>query len=402
MVTCADFKQLCFNLYNQVEYIPVRGVGSRLYDKSGHEVIDLAGGIAVNALGHAHPELIAALLEQAKQLWHVSNIMPTEPALTFARNLIEHSDFDKVFFCNSGTEAVEAGLKLARAYARLKFGAHKHKVVAFNNSFHGRTLFALTAGGQAKYSQDFTPLVPGVDHGEFNQTQGLSDLITADTAVVVVELIQAEGGVIPATPEFIQALRERTHEVGALLMFDEVQTGIGRTGKLFGYQHYPVTPDLISCAKALGAGFPIGALLATNAAATGFTVGSHGSTFGGNPLACAVANTAFNLINQESLLEGVVTRGNLLRELLAAINHELGIFSTIRGQGLLVGAELAAPYQGRAREIMQLGFKHGVATLMASPNVCRFTPALNIPFTDLKLGIERFTCALHEWLAGAG
>ncbi|MFN7094709.1 MAG: acetylornithine/succinylornithine family transaminase, partial [Burkholderiales bacterium] len=349
------------------------------------------------ALGQSHPQLIAALTEQAQRLWHVSNIMVNQPAVELGKKLLAHTCFDKVFLCNSGTEAVEAGLKLARRYASINYGKHKNKIVSFINSFHGRTLFAVSVGGQRKYSEDFAPLPDGISHGIFNDCVNLDQLIDADTAVVIVEPIQAEGGVIPAKAEFLVKLRQLCDKFNVILMFDEVQTGMGRTGKLFAYQHYAVEPDIISIAKALGGGLPIGAILVKQQFSSGFTIGSHGSTFGGNPLVCAVANVALDIINTPETLCGVNERNQLFTEKLTAINGELEIYQAIRGQGLLIGAELQQSYQGRAREIMQLGFKYGVATLNASPNVTRFTPSLIIPSEDICLGLDRFAQALREF-----
>lgn len=389
-----NFAEHSLDVYAQVDFAPTHGIGSRLYAENGSELIDLAGGIAVNALGHAHPRMIEAITQQANKLWHTSNIMVNQPALQLANTLVNNSCFDKVFLCNSGTEAVEAGLKLARRFARQNYGANKHKIVSFKNSFHGRTLFAVSVGGQSQYSQDFAPLPVGITHGIYNDLLSAESLVDENTAVVIVEAIQAEGGVIVASTEFIIKLRELCDKYNAILMFDEVQTGIGRTGKLFAYQHYLVEPDLISLAKALGGGFPIGAILVKDEFSSGFAVGSHGSTFGGNPLACAIANCVLDLINTPEVLSGVILRGDRIKARLEQINLELNLYSEIRGLGLLIGAHLAPDYQGRAKEIMLAGFDHGVATLVASLNVTRFTPALIIPELDLNLGLDRFYQAL--------
>jgi succinylornithine aminotransferase len=394
-----EYPNYFLDIYGQVDFVPVRGVGSRLYGANDEEVIDFAGGIAVNALGHAHPQMIAALTTQAQKLWHVSNIMVNQPAVELGKALVNASDFDKVFICNSGTEAVEAGLKLARRYGLVNFGAHKHKVVSFNNSFHGRTLFGVSAGGQSKYSADFAPLPAGIIHGEFNDLASAEELIDGNTVVVIVEVIQAEGGVIKASTEFLLKLRELCNKHHAILMFDEVQTGIGRTGKLFAYQHYPIQPDLISIAKALGGGFPIGAILVKEQFSSGFAIGSHGTTFGGNPLACAVALSVLNIINTAEVLMGVTQREQFFREQLNLLNQEFNLFEEIRGQGLLIGAVLKPQYHGRAREIMNLGFTYGIALLNASPNVIRFTPSLIIPEEDIKLGMTRFSRALREFVS---
>jgi predicted acetylornithine/succinylornithine family transaminase len=390
-----QYIQYFLDTYSQVDFVPIQGRGSRLYGSCGKEVIDLAGGIAVSALGHAHPQLIEALTTQAQQLWHVSNIMVNQPALRLGELLINNSCFDKAFLCNSGTEAVEAALKLARRYALKNFSAQKNKIVAFKNSFHGRSLFAVSVGGQAKYSQDFAPLPPSIVHGEFNDLASAEALIDDHTALVVIEPIQAEGGIIQASLEFVQKLRELCNKHHALFMFDEVQTGIGRTGKLFAYQHYSIEPDIISLAKALGGGFPIGAMLVKDKFSCGFEPGSHGSTFGGNPLACAVAACAFELINTPEILNGVKLRSQLIMDGLQEINAKLNRYREIRGLGLLIGGELNPKWHGKSQEIMVNGFKHGVATLIATSKVTRLTPALNIPLVDIQEGLERFYKALQ-------
>lgn len=376
------------NVYGQVGFIPVAGSGSRLFGADGGEVIDFSGGIAVNALGHAHPELIEALTEQACKLWHVGNTMVNQPAVLLGKLLIENSCFDKAFFCNSGSEAVEAGLKLARRYALKNYGKDKHTILAFKKSFHGRSLFSVSVSGQTKLSEDFAPLPPGIKHATFNEISDLERLIDANTAAVIVEPMQAEGGCLPAKKEFLARLRALCDRHAAILIFDEVQTGIGRTGKLFAYKHYDITPDAIAIAKALGGGFPIGALLVKDKFSTGFTQGMHGSTFGGNPLACAVAHKALSLILAPGHLSGVLSRAQIFKQLLEKINKELKMFSEIRMLGLLIGAELQPKYKGLARKIMHHGFKEGVAVLMASDNVMRLAPSHIISHEDIYQGME--------------
>lgn len=397
MYTRQDYSKYFLDIYGQVDFMPVSAKGSRMYDTDGTEVIDFAAGIAVNNLGHCHPELIAALTAQAQQLWHVSNIMVNQPALELGKLLTKNSCCDKAFICNTGTEAIEAALKLARRYNLKNFGKDKHKIISFKNSFHGRTLFAVSAGGQSKYSEDYAPLPAGINHAEYNNLESIEAMIDESTAAVIVEPIQAEGGIIPANPEFLQKIRELCDKHQAILIFDEVQTGVGRTGKLFAYQHYAIEPDIICLAKALGAGFPIGAILVKEKYISGFEIGSHGTTFGGNPLACAVATKAFSIINTPEVLNGVKQKSQLFRQHLEEINNKLGIYKEIRGKGLLIGMELNDSYAGRAKEIMQAGFKNKVATLMASPNVTRFTPSLIIPEEDIMLGCQRFLDGLLIW-----
>ena len=381
--------------------IPAKGLGSRVWDTEGHEYLDLAGGIAVNALGHCHPVLVQALTEQAHKLWHVSNIYTTEAAQNLAQKLVQHTFADKVFFCNSGAEANEAALKLARKYARDHFGAEKNEIIACVNAFHGRTLFTVSVGGQPKYSQDFAPLPQGITHIPFNDCAALQQAISAKTCAVIIEPIQGESGVLPATDEFLRTARQLCDQYQAALIFDEVQTGMGRTGKLFAYEHSGVLPDILSSAKALGSGFPIGAMLTTNQFAPSFSVGTHGSTFGGNPLACAVAAAAFDLIQDPQTLNHVQQQGERLLRGLQAIGAETGVFQAVRGQGLLIGAVLAETYQGRASEITAAALQQGLMILVAGGNVLRFAPSLLLNDEDLALGLEKLRLAIHTWLAAS-
>ena len=381
--------------------IPAKGLGSRVWDTEGREYLDLAGGIAVNALGHCHPVLVQALTEQAHKLWHVSNIYTTEAAQNLAQKLVQHTFADKVFFCNSGAEANEAALKLARKYARDHFGAEKNEIIACVNAFHGRTLFTVSVGGQPKYSQDFAPLPQGITHIPFNDCAALQQAISAKTCAVIIEPIQGESGVLPATDDFLRTARQLCDQYQAALIFDEVQTGMGRTGKLFAYEHSGVLPDILSSAKALGSGFPIGAMLTTNQFAPSFSVGTHGSTFGGNPLACAVAAAAFDLIQDPQTLNYVQQQGKQLLRGLQAIGTETGVFQEVRGQGLLIGAVLAEAYQGRASEITAAALQQGLMILVAGGNVLRFAPSLLLNDEDLALGLEKLRLAIHTWLAAS-
>ena len=288
--------------------------GSRVWDVEGKEYVDLSGGVAVNALGHCHPELVKALTEQANKMWHISNYYTTEVSQNLAKALVEHTFADKIFFTNSGAESNEAAFKLARKYATDRYGEHKNEIISCVNSFHGRTLFTVSVGGQPKYQHGFAPLPEGIHHTPYNDVFSLENAINENTCAVVLELIQGEGGVLPADMEFVQSARRLCDEFNALLIFDEVQTGMGRTGKLFAYEHYQVFPDILTSAKALGSGFPIGAMLATDKCAAAFTPGSHGTTFGGNPLACAIGLTAFNLINQKSTYEHVEMQSRAFKE----------------------------------------------------------------------------------------
>ncbi|AMB54116.1 acetylornithine aminotransferase [Escherichia coli] len=399
-ITRENFDEWMIPVYAPAPFIPVRGEGSRLWDQQGKEYIDFAGGIAVNALGHAHPELREALNEQASKFWHTGNGYTNEPVLRLAKKLIDATFADRVFFCNSGAEANEAALKLARKFAHDRYGSHKSGIVAFKNAFHGRTLFTVSAGGQPAYSQDFAPLPADIRHAAYNDINSASALIDDSTCAVIVEPIQGEGGVVPASNAFLQGLRELCNRHNALLIFDEVQTGVGRTGELYAYMHYGVTPDLLTTAKALGGGFPVGALLATEECASVMTVGTHGTTYGGNPLASAVAGKVLELINRPEMLNGVKQRHDWFVERLNTINHRCGLFSEIRGLGLLIGCVLNADYAGQAKQISLEAAKAGVMVLIAGGNVVRFAPALNVSEEEVTTGLDRFAAACERFVSG--
>ena len=392
-ITRSNFDEWMMPVYAPAAFIPVRGEGSRLWDQQGKEYIDFAGGIAVNALGHAHPRLIKALTGQAEKFWHTGNGYTNEPVLRLAKQLIDATFADRVFFCNSGAEANEAALKLARKYAHDRFGSEKSGIVAFKNAFHGRTLFTVTVGGQPKYSCDYAPLPQDITHLPYNDIAAVKAAISDRTCAVIVEPIIGEGGVMPADPAFLQALRELCDQHDAALIFDEVQTGAGRTGTLYAYQHYNVVPDILTSAKGLGGGFPIGAMLAKEAWAQVFQPGTHGTTFGGNPLAATVANTVLAQLD-DPLLAGVARRHDLIVEKLNALNARYDLFSAVRGKGLLIGAELASHLRGQAKTLTNLAAEEGVIALIAGPDVLRFAPALNIPLADIEDAFVRLERAV--------
>ncbi|MFT4064106.1 acetylornithine/succinyldiaminopimelate transaminase [Paraburkholderia sp.] len=394
----ATFNSVTAPDYAPAQMIPVRARGSRVWDEQGREYIDLTSGIAVTALGHAHPQLIATLTRQAEQLWHASNVYTNLPVLKLATRLTEATFADSVFFANSGAEANEAALKLARrvAYDRFGLDSKKTRIVSFGRSFHGHTLFTVSVGGQPKYSEGFGPLPPDISHVPFNDIDAALREIDAQTCAVIVEPVQGEGGIIPATREFLEHLRSACSKHEALLIFDEVQTGIGRTGTLFAYMGHDVTPDVLTTAKALGNGFPIGALLTTSEIGKHLSAGTHGSTYGGNPLAAAVADRVVELVNTPHILEGVRDRSNSVFASLRSINSRTGMFRELRGMGLLIGAELSDSYRGRSREIMSTALDEGVMLLNAGPDVLRFAPALNIPYECLDEAFIRFEAALNK------
>lgn len=396
----ATYDQVMLPIYSPAEFIPVKGMGSRVWDQQGKSYIDFAGGIAVLALGHAHPALNQALKEQSEQLWHVSNIFTNEPALRLAQKLIDNTFAERVFFANSGAEANEAAFKLARHYAITRHSPYKTKIIAFHNAFHGRTLFTVSVGGQPKYADGFGPKPADIVHVPFNDLDAVKAVMDDHTCAVVLEPVQGEGGVTAATPEFMRGLRELCDKHQALLVLDEVQTGMGRTGKLFAYMNYDVTPDIITTAKALGSGFPLSAMLTTYEIASAMGVGTHGTTYGGNPLACAVGNVAFDLINTPEVLEGVEKRYQWIVDELASINQTYQVFSQIRGQGLLIGAQLAPQYKGKAKELLGLAAKHGLMMLNAGADVMRFTPSLIITEEELQEGMVALKAAIAEFVKG--
>ncbi|BBW93666.1 acetylornithine aminotransferase [Pseudoalteromonas sp. PS1M3] len=399
-VTRDLFNDVMVPNYNPSAVIPVRGEGSRVWDQNDNEFIDFAGGIAVNCLGHCHPALINALKEQGEKIWHLSNVMTNEPALRLAQKMVEATFADKVYFANSGAEANEAALKLARRFALDVHGEEKSQIIAFNKGFHGRTFFTVTVGGQAAYSDGFGPKPGDIMHCDYNDIAAFEALISDKTCAVMMEPLQGEGGIISPTDEFAKKVRELCTKHNALLIFDEVQTGVGRTGDLYAYEGLGVVPDILTTAKALGGGFPIGAMITRTAIAEHLKIGTHGSTYGGNPLACAVAEAAFDTVNTPDVLNGVKEREQLFRDGLNAINEKYNVFSEVRGKGLLIGAVLNDKFEGRARDFLVASANNGLMNLVAGMNVIRFTPSLVIPFEDIKEGLARFEKAVSDVVNG--
>ncbi len=391
-------------IYRQREMILERGLGSRVWDLAGKEYVDFAAGIAVSALGHGDPDILAALHEQAGKLWHTSNVFHSEPPILLAAELVAASGFaERVFLCNSGTEANEAAIKLVRKHAAERGRpADQRVILSFEGSFHGRTLAAVTATAQPKYHEGYEPLPPGFRHAKFNDIEALDQCLTDDVAGVLVEPIQGEGGVVPATAEFLRALRERCDALGALLVFDEIQCGMGRTGRLWAHQWSGVQPDVMTLAKALGCGFPVGAMLVGAGAAQVMQYGSHGSTFGGNPLAAAVARVALRKLSSTELLASVERQSATLRSSLEQLSAETGIFSEVRGRGLMLGAVLAPGFAGRAGEILDGVARHGLLLLQAGADVLRFVPALNIRDEDIAEGLARLRPVVRDLAARSG
>ncbi|HBZ95532.1 MULTISPECIES: aspartate aminotransferase family protein [unclassified Pseudomonas] len=392
----ADFDQFMVPNYAPAAFVPVRGLGSRVWDQSGRELIDFAGGIAVNVLGHCHPALVAALTEQANTLWHISNVFTNEPTLRLGKKLVEATFAERVFFCNSGAEANEAAFKLARRVAHDRFGAEKHEIIAATNSFHGRTLFTVSVGGQPKYSDGFGPKIQGITHVPYNDLEALKAAISDKTCAVVLEPIQGEGGVLPADKAYLEGARELCNAHNALLVFDEVQSGMGRTGELFAYMNYGVVPDILSSAKSLGGGFPIAAMLTTTELAKHFAPGTHGTTYGGNPLACAVGEAVLDIVNTRQTLDGVKARSEQFKTRLLALGKQYGLFEQVRGMGLLLGCVLNAEWVGKAKQVLDAATAEGLMILQAGPDVVRFAPSLVVDEADIEEGLARFERALGK------
>ncbi|MFT5452268.1 MAG: succinylornithine transaminase family protein [Enterobacterales bacterium] len=397
----ATFDEVMVPNYGPSNMIPVKGRGSKVWDTEGNEYLDLSGGIAVCGLGHCHPELVEVLKQQSEELWHLSNVWTNLPALELATKLTELTFADKVFFANSGGEANEAAFKLARKYAKDNYGPEKVEIISFFNGFHGRTLFTVSVGGQEKYTQGFEPLPQGITHLPFNDLDALRAAISDKTCAVVMEPIVAEGGIINATAEFAQGVRELCDEHNALLVFDEVQTGVGRTGELYAYMGLGVTPDVLTSAKALGGGFPIGAMITTTKIAQSMGIGTHGSTYGGNPLACSVANKVLEIMTRPETLVGVATKRTLIVNALNAINDKHGIFSDIRGKGLLVGAALTEEWHGKAKLFLNAAIEEGVMVLVAGLSVIRIAPSLVIEDEVIITAMEKFAKAVDKVLASS-
>jgi len=378
------------NTYARFPITLVRGDGARVWDDAGNAYLDFISGIAVNTLGHAHPQLTAALSRQAGTMLHCSNLFHIPAQQQLAARLTALSGLDRAFFCNSGAEANEAAIKLARKYFYDQ-GSSRRTIITAHQSFHGRTMLTLTATGQEKVKTGFDPLPPGFRHVALNDIEALRQAVDGSTAAILLEPLQGEGGVNQANSAYLQAVRALCDEHGLLLLLDEVQTGIGRCGTMFAFEQAGIVPDILTLAKGLGGGVPIGAMLAGEEVATAFGPGTHGSTFGGNPLSCTAALTVLDVIDAESLLDNVIQRGRQLQQGLAALQQRFPIMRAIRGQGLLVGAELsieAAPIVAAARS-------EGLMILLAGPNVLRFLPPLNIRKEEVNEALALLASAME-------
>ncbi|RZI43169.1 acetylornithine/succinylornithine family transaminase [Herbaspirillum sp. HC18] len=401
-VSRKTFDEVMVPVYAPSAMVPVRALGLDLWDQQGKQYLDFTAGIGVTGLGHAHPAVVEALRMQADKLWHVGNGFTNEPVLRLARALTSATFAERAFFCNSGAEANEAAFKLARKYAHGKFGAHKSRIVSCVNAFHGRTLFTVSVGGQPKYTEGFEPLPPELEHIPFNDVEAARAAVTDDVCAVVVEPVQGEGGVLPADVEYLKALRELCDAKGALLIFDEVQCGMGRTGSLFAYMEYGVTPDILTSAKALGNGYPVGAMLTTEAVASAFAVGSHGTTYGGNPLAAAVALRVLETINTPAFLYHVKQASAYLIGKLEGVARDYPqVFSSVRGKGLMLGMLLTDAWRGKAKDITKAAEAEGLMLLIAGPEVVRLLPALVVSDAQIDEAMARLRRALDAVLAAA-
>ncbi len=394
-------RQYYLPVYKPREVILDHGQGSRIWDRDGKEYVDFSAGIAVNGLGHNDPDLVSALTEQAGKLWHTSNAFYSEPPLRLAEELVRASRFaQRVFLCNSGAEANEAAIKLIRRWASVQGRTPVRRViVTFRGSFHGRTLATVTATAQPKYQEGYEPLPGGFRYVDFNDLAQVEVAMAGgDVAAVLVEPIQGEGGVMPAADGFLCGLRALCDHHEALLALDEIQCGMGRAGTLFAHWQDGIVPDIVTLAKALGGGFPIGAMLAGPKVAEVMQFGAHGTTFGGNPLAAAVARVALRKLSSPEILANVARQSAALRAGLEAIDAELNLFTEVRGRGLMLGAVLAEKYQGNAGAILDHAAQQGLLLLQAGPDVLRFVPPLNIDDSDIAEGLTRLALALRDFV----
>lgn len=385
-------QEYVMNTYARYDFALVRGQGSWVWDADGNKYLDMVAGIAVNNVGHCHPKVVAAVREQAGMLIHCSNLYWIEPQVKLAKLLVDNSFASTAFFCNSGAEANEAAIKLARKYSYNKYGAGRAEIISTVNSFHGRTLTALTATGQEKYQKGFAPLTPGFQHVPYNNLAALKKALTPHTCAILLEPLQGEGGVNVPAPGYLEGIRELCDKQDLLLILDEVQTGLGRTGKLFAYEHYGIIPDVITLAKGLGGGVPIGACLAGGKAAAVFQPGEHASTFGGNPLSSAAALAALSVIMDEKLAEQTAAKGEYIKKSIGAWIKDLPVIKEVRGQGLLLGIVLAA----EGKPIQEKCQQKGLLINCVQSHILRLVPPLNISYEEIDFALAILKEALNN------
>lgn len=378
--------------YGRIDITFEKGMGPYLYTKGGDRYLDFASGIAVTNLGHSHPSLVATAKAQAEKLWHVSNLYNIESQTELSKKLCDSSFADRVFFCNSGAEAVEAALKLTRIHHDSTGNPNKWRVISFKKAFHGRTFATIAAGGQPKHLKGFEPIIGGFDHFDFEDIDAVDAAITEQTGAILVEPVQGEGGIHVASGSFLKNLRDLCDKHGLLLIFDEVQCGMGRTGRLWAHEWSGIKPDIMTVAKALGGGFPIGACLASEEVASAFVPGTHGSTFGGNPMATAVANTVMDEINKPDFLAHVYNIGNILSERLSGILGNKHVIESVRGRGLMIGLQCSVP----ALDVMTCLRKQKLLTVIAEGNSLRLLPPLNITESEVDEACNAISKTINE------
>ncbi|MCT8976585.1 aspartate aminotransferase family protein [Clostridium sp. CX1] len=384
-------KNNLMNTYGRFDVIFEKGIGTKIYDTNGVEYLDFVSGVAVNCLGHSHPIMVKALSEQSKKIIHVSNYYWNTEHIKLSEKLIEHCDHNKVFFCNSGTEAIEGALKLARKYGKSQ-NTNKDIILYMDNSFHGRTMGALSVTGQEKYQQDFFPLIPRVKKINFNDIEDLYENFTNEVCGIIIEPIQGEGGINAASTEYLKEARKLCDRFNALLIFDEIQCGMGRIGNLFAYKQFDVIPDVIPIAKALGGGFPIGAVIANEKAAKAFVPGDHGSTFGGNPLGCAVALAVITELTDGGVINSVQEKGSYLEEKLNELKNKYSLINEVKGMGLLLGISINTS----PKEFTNLCFKKGLLVVTAGTDVIRLLPPLNVTVEEIDAAVKILEEAIKE------
>ena len=386
------YEEVMMPNYAPADFIPDRALGSRVWDKNNKEYIDLGGGIAVNSLGHSNPILINELNEQANKLWHTSNYLANEPAINLAKKLTDLTFAEKVYFSNSGSEANEAAIKIARKF-HYDRGEKREELISFENSFHGRSLLNVSLGGSENHKKGFGPLVSGVKHAKYNDINSVESLITNKTAAIIIEPVQGEAGVFEVDKDFLKSLRELCDENETLLIMDEVQSGIGRMGHLFGYMKYDIEPDILTSAKGLGGGIPIGATLTKNDIAPSLSTGTHGSTFGGNPIACAVANKVIQIVSDPTFLNEVQQKEELIMGSLSDIAIKTKAFSDMRSSGLWICCDIK---QIDAFDLLNKCYENGLILVTAGNKALRFAPALNISEDEIQQGLDSLTKALNQ------
>ena len=379
--------------YSRANLRFVKGEGVWLFTENGEKYLDMGAGIAVNCLGHANPHLTKVLTDQASQLWHTSNLYHIPNQEKLANNLVQSTFADTVFFTNSGTESMECAIKMARKFHHSNDDLERTEIITFENSFHGRSLAMISAAGSEKLTKGFEPILSGFIQIQYNNIEKLTEVVSTKTAAIVLEPIQGEGGIIPAQEHFLSQVKKLCVENGILLILDEIQCGVGRTGSLFAYEEYDVKPDIMAIAKGIGGGFPLGACLATERAAQGMTAGTHGSTYGGNPLACAVGNAVLGIINDQEFLDKVKDKSLLLKQKLAyLLDQHPDIFEEIRGKGLMMGLKCKI----LNTDLVNAGYQKGLITVPGGDNTIRLLPPLNITNKEIDLAVTMLDeCAKH-------